>query len=61
VFVEAPGDQVAEEDRGDLNALRRALDAGQLGAEGFHTAIRLGGNAIGELKRIVFREPPPED
>jgi predicted kinase len=61
VLVEAPGDQVDDELRPQLNDLRRALEAGELGAEGFHTALRLGGPAIGELKRLVFREPPPED
>lgn len=61
VLVEAPGGDVAEEDRPALNDLRRSLEAGQLGAEGFHTALRLGGSTIAELKRLVFREPPPED
>ena len=61
ILVEAPGDQVAEEDRGELNALRRALDGGELGAEGFHTSLRLGGPAIAELKRLVFREPPEDE
>ena len=44
-----------------LNELRRALDAGELGNEGFQTALRLGGGSIGELKRIVFRPPPRDD
>jgi hypothetical protein len=44
-----------------LNDVRRALDAGELGEEGFQTAMRLGGASIGELKRIVFRPPPRED
>jgi predicted kinase len=61
ILVEAPGDQVADEDREALNDLRRRLDAGELGAEGFHTSLRLGGATIGELKRLVFREPPEED
>ena len=61
ILVEAPGDQVAEEDRAELNALRRALDGGELGAEGFHTSLRLGGPAISELKRLVFREPPEDE
>jgi hypothetical protein len=60
VLVEAPRDDVPEDDRAPLNDLRRALDAGQLGAEGWHTSLRLGGGTIAELKRIVFR-PPPED
>ena len=61
ILVEAPGDQVRDEDRDDLNDLRRRLEAGELGAEGFHTSLRLGGATIGELKRLVFREPPEED
>jgi predicted kinase len=61
VLLETPRDQVAEEDRPTLNELRRALDAGELGGEGFQTVLRLGGGAISELKRIVFRPPPRED
>ena len=60
ILLEAPRDQVAEEDRATLNDLRRRLDAGDLGAEGFQTALRLGGATIGEVKRLFFR-PPPED
>ena len=60
VLVETSRDQIDEEDRPALNELRRALDAGELGNEGFQTALRLGGNAVVELKRIVFR-PPPRD
>jgi hypothetical protein len=60
VLIEAPRDQISEEDLEGLNALRRSLDAGELGAEGWHTALRLGGGTINELKRLVFR-PPPED
>ena len=36
-----------------------ALDAGEMGQEGFVTSLRLGGRTVGELKRIVFA-PPPE-
>lgn len=61
VLIEAPGEQVPEEERPALNELRRTLEAGQLGTEGFHTALRLGGNTISELKRLVFREPPEEE
>ena len=60
VLVEAPRDEIPEDDREPLNALRRSLDAGELGAEGWHTALRLGGGTIAELKRLVFR-PPPDD
>ncbi len=48
-------------DREALGDLRKALMANQLGDEGFHTAIRLGGSAAGEVKRIVFRSPPKDD
>lgn len=61
ILLETARDQVAEDDRPPLNELRRRLDAGELGAEGFDTALRLGGEAIGELKRIVFRPPPRDD
>ena len=33
----------------------------QLGQEGFQTALRLGGNALTELKRIVFRPEQRDD
>ena len=61
IFLEAPREQTEEEDRPALNELRTLLDAGELGAEGFQTALRLGGGAAGELKRIVFRPPPRDD
>jgi predicted kinase len=60
VLIEAPRDEIDEDALEPLNALRRALDAGELGQEGWHTALRLGGGTIAELKRLVFR-PPPED
>jgi predicted kinase len=61
ILLEATRDHVADEDRAPLNDLRRRLDAAQLGAEGFQTALRLGGSTTGELKRIVFRPPPKDD
>jgi hypothetical protein len=61
ILLEIPRDQVPEEDRAPLNELRRSLDAGELGNEGFQTALRLGGAAVSELKKIVFRPPPRED
>ncbi len=61
VLLETARHQVPEEERGTLNELRRALDAGELGQEGFQTALRLSGTAVGELKRIVFQPPPRED
>ena len=61
ILLETPREQVPEEERATLNDLRRALDAGDLGLEGFQTALRLGGSSIAELKRIVFQPPPRED
>jgi hypothetical protein len=60
ILLEAPRDEVPEEDRAPLNDLRRRLDAGELGADGFHSSLRLGGEAPAELKRLVFR-PEPRD
>jgi predicted kinase len=60
ILVETGREQVPEEDRAALNELRRALDAGELGEEGFQTALRLGGGTASEVKRIVFA-PPPRD
>lgn len=61
ILLETGRDQVSEELRGPLNGLRRRLDAGELGAEGFQTALRLGGASISELKRIVFQPAPRDD
>jgi hypothetical protein len=61
ILLEIPREQVPEERRATLNQLRRALDAGELGLEGFQTALRLGGGSIAELKRVVFQPPPRED
>jgi hypothetical protein len=61
ILVETARDQVGEEDMAVLNELRTALDTGELGAEGFQTAMRLGGAAIDELKRVVFRPAPRDD
>ncbi|HEX4186475.1 MAG TPA: hypothetical protein VHY83_01135 [Solirubrobacteraceae bacterium] len=61
ILIETTRDQVQEDDAAALNELRRALDAGELGAEGFQTALRLGGGTAVEVKRILFRPPPRED
>jgi hypothetical protein len=61
ILLEVQRDLVAEEQRATLNELRKALDSGEIGQEGFQTALRLGGGATGELKRIVFQPPPRED
>ncbi len=61
ILLETAKGQVGEDDATPLNDLRTALDSGELGAEGFQTAMRLGGAAIHELKRIVFRPAPRDD
>jgi predicted kinase len=61
ILLEAPRNQVTDEERPALDEFRRALDANELGKEGFQTSLRLGGNALGELKRIVFQPPPRDD
>jgi predicted kinase len=61
ILIETAKDKVAEEDVATLNELRRQLDAGELGAEGFQTAMRLGGSSVTDLKRIVFRPAPRDD
>jgi hypothetical protein len=61
ILLETARAQVQEDDLTALNELRRVLDAGELGAEGFQTALRLGGGTAREVKRILFRPPPREE
>lgn len=61
ILLETARGNVPEADLAPLNALRRALDAGELGTEGFHTALRLGGGSASEVKRIVFRPEARDD
>jgi predicted kinase len=61
ILLEASRDDVHEDDHTVLNQLRRRLDAGELGAEGFQTALRVGGESVWELKRIVFQHPPRDE
>jgi len=61
ILLDAPRNLVADDERPYVDELRRELDAGELGREGFQTALRLGGNALSELKRIVFQPPPRDD
>jgi hypothetical protein len=61
ILLDAPRDTVRDDERPALDELRRQLDAGELGREGFQTALRLGGQALTELKRIVFQPPPRDD
>lgn len=61
ILLDAPRDQVRDDERPELDHLRRSLDAGELGLEGFQTALRLGGNALAEVKRIVFKPLARDD
>ncbi len=61
ILLEAPRAQIQDDERPGLDELRRALDANELGKEGFATVLRLGGNALGDLKRIVFQAPSRDD
>ena len=61
ILLDASRDQVFDDERPAIDELRRSLDAGELGLEGFNTALRLGGPALAELKRIVFRPAPHDD
>jgi hypothetical protein len=61
ILVDGSRDQVTEEERPLLDELRRDLDGGELGREGFQTVMRLGGQTRSELKRIVFARPPADD
>lgn len=61
ILLETARENVSEDDLPTLNALRRELDAGELGEQGFQTALRLGGGTASEVKGILFRPPPKED
>lgn len=61
ILLEGNQDEVEDEQRPALNALRRKLDAGELGGEGFQTALRLGGASVAEVKALVFASPPRDD
>jgi hypothetical protein len=61
IALDGSKDKVPEQDRAIVDALRTALDAGELGQEGFVTSLRLGGRTVEELKRIVFAPPPSDD
>jgi hypothetical protein len=60
ILVDGSPDQVTDSERPLLDELRRELDAGELGREGFQTAMRLSGQTRDELKRIVFARPPAD-
>jgi predicted kinase len=61
ILLDAPREKVLDKERSALDELRRSLDAGELGLEGFQTSLRLGGQALADVKRIVFQPPPRDD
>ena len=61
ILLDASREKVLDNERPALDELRRSLDAGELGLEGFQTALRLGGHALAELKRIVFQLPSRDE
>jgi predicted kinase len=61
ILLDAPREKVLDNERSALDRLRRSLDAGEVGLEGFQTSLRLGGQALAEVKRIVFQPPPRDD
>jgi hypothetical protein len=61
LLLETARERVREEHAGELNELRRALDAGDLGAEGFQTALRLSEGSAADVRRIAFRAIARED
>jgi hypothetical protein len=61
ILVEPAGADVEDDDKAALAELRRRVGAGDVGGEGFQTALRLAGTSITELKRITFERPPRDD
>lgn len=61
ILLEGKNDELSDEERAELTALRRRVMSGDVGSEGFQTAMRLSGATIGEVRRLVFRPPPQED
>jgi hypothetical protein len=61
LLLETARERVREQDAAPLNELRRALDAGDLGAEGFQTALRLSEGSAADVRRIAFRAVARED
>src|SRR4051794_24442578 len=61
ILVEPAGADVEDDDKAALAELPRRVGAGDVGGEGFQTALRLAGTSITELKRITFERPPRDD
>ncbi len=61
ILLDAGRDEVSSDERPALDETRRALDSGELGQEGFQTALRLSRQTREELKRVIFQRPPRDD
>lgn len=61
ILLETAKENVPDDQRVALNELRTKLDTGEMGGEGFQTALRLSATTAGELRRIVFAPAPRED
>lgn len=61
ILLDTGREGISDEDLEALNDLRKRVDAGEVGEEGFQTALRLGGPTIAEAKRVVFRPAPKDD
>ena len=61
ILFEPAGVDLDEDGKAALADLRRRLTAGELGAEGFQTSLRLAGSSIGEVKRLDFQRPSRGD
>jgi hypothetical protein len=61
ILLDSAPAQTSDDDKAALGELRRNLMAGDLGAEGFHTALRLSGPTVAEVKKLLFRPAPRDD
>lgn len=61
ILLDSAPAQTGDDDKAALGELRRNLMAGDLGAEGFHTALRLSGPTVAEVKKLLFRPAPRDD
>jgi hypothetical protein len=61
ILLEPAGADVPDDEKAALTDLRRRLAAGDLGSEGFQSALRLAGTSIAEVKRLDFQPPPPRE
>jgi hypothetical protein len=61
ILLDSAPAQTSDDEKAALGELRRNLMAGDLGAEGFHTSLRLSGPTVAEVKKLLFRPAPRDD